>query len=87
MMLKVYRSLKYTFKAYCSIVNNILSEIQDELFYLSEYQKYWNAYTASIYQIDQAFAEFSSLFNEIYIAKTNDSLPGPRFSIMRLMVS
>lgn len=56
MMLKVYRALKYTFKAYCEIVNNVLSEISDDLSYLSEYNKYWNAYTASIFNIDYAFS-------------------------------
>jgi hypothetical protein len=56
MMLKVYRALKFTFKAYCGIVDNVLSEITDDLFYISEYNKYWNAYTASIFNIDHAFS-------------------------------
>lgn len=86
-MLQIYRALKMTFKAYCAMASAVLEECSEDQCFVSTYVKYWNAYSASIYEINTAYSNFSYLLNEIYNAKTETQAAGLEFSLMHLMVA
>ena len=81
-MTLIYESVTF----HCKLTNEIINEIQDEMLFLQEYDKYWNAYVASMIKIDEILTPLSRIINKVYKRLYPEYPCFPQFSFLRLFV-
>ena len=75
-----------TLTFHCKLVFEMVSEQDDELAFLQEYDKRWNGYVASMIKIDEMLSPLAQIVNKVY----KRVFPGfpcfPQFSFLRFFV-
>lgn len=78
--------LHETLTFHCKLVFEMVSEHEDEISFLQEYDKRWNGYVASMIKIDEMLSPLAQIVNKVY----KRVFPGfpcfPQFSFLRFFV-
>lgn len=72
---------------HCRLANEVISEIQDELKFLQEYDKRWNAYVASMIKFDEILTPLSRIVNKVYKRVFPNYPACPQFSFLRFFIT
>lgn len=71
---------------HCKLATEILTEIDDELEFLQEYDKRWNAFVASMVKVDKLFAPLAQMVNKVGKKLFPNYPRHPQFSFLRFFV-
>jgi hypothetical protein len=71
---------------HCRLTSEIINEIEDEMQFLQEYDKRWNAFVASMIKMDEVLTPLGRIVNKVYKRVCPDYPCFPHFSFMRLFV-
>ena len=90
-LLQILNVLKGTIRSHCRTVISKLERIDELKTFMSEYcisviLMQWEAYSASISNIDPIFLPLSILINTVYSGFFTHKFRHPPFSVMRLMI-
>lgn len=71
---------------HCKLTSEIINEIDDEMLFLQEYDKRWNAYVASMIKFDEILTPLGRIVNKVYKRLCPGYPMFPNFSFMRLFI-
>ncbi|CAG9333857.1 unnamed protein product [Blepharisma stoltei] len=84
-VLKLHRAIKCTISKYCQIALASILDYCDLAEQCNQYIIKWNAFCASMKELNAMYMSFNEAFNKVFKKKAEISPNGPQFSIMRLM--
>jgi hypothetical protein len=85
-MVRLIHTLKQSVKAHCDLVREDLVGHTDAIDFLAEYGRRWGGFSSSAERVEELYAPFTTLVNEMYSALKPDDTKTPLFSIARLMI-
>ena len=83
---KLLLLLHDTITFHCKMTNEIIIEIDDDIKFLQEYDKRWNAFVASMIKLDEMLSPLWRIINKVYKRVFKDYPSYPNFSFLRFFI-
>lgn len=71
---------------HCKLIYEAISEIEEELRFLQEYDKRWNSFIASMIKIDEILTPLAIIVNKVYKRLFPEFPCYPQFSFLRFFI-